>query len=1210
MFENVIQRRTRVLAKVIADDEAVSLAKAASTAVPPGQMAIRQKYTDPVTGNFSGGFDGAVQYLEELGYSNTAARFMAERAFGQCDTTTVGKSLDPIQLAKCWAVMNAAVARVEQLQKHIDGAVTVAKDIYEGDGRGITDYERKEECMNALGNQGYDLGEAEDICQKLTDEMSKSVIGKSLEPFEKEIIGRSILAKAMTDAGVVVRVPRDVIAKICPACGDKMAKANLKLLKVHLTKSDVELAKAIVAKFNPEQERDEHGRWRKISSSEVLPVGTDVRFNGKRGKVVSSGMVPASNGGGEVALHEVEVTHRDGPRGFGGGMKPVPVEKPFRQQVNYSFIHTQLPGGAPDKPADRTPDAWTERQRALGEAANGAKQAELGRIMARHELESDEFRTREEKAQEIYDRENVKKSDGAEHQTAEQREENGGFFTHCMGHIGQDYSTEDRKALCASLHHKYLGRWPVEDKSVAKAKDALGHGSNKRGTAVAADSNGNKVHSIKEVHEGIFSVTHSNTLNGNRKLNDLYRKVDGKWQTGENHPTGTYNSGLLREAPKHIADALDQHTGNAKVDLPSHREYQMDEAIGYVFNKLKNDHSEGLKQQVLSEVAQKFNMDSEDVVRVKQYFAEEYGWDLSTSDVGKAKDALGHGSNKHGEPSGEEKQPAMTAQGAINWAARQSGGTYQNQIRALEGLRDSGMSVPKDIKTINEAIGRLQQQGAKANTSPSYMSVTIRDEDGTIESVIQGRNTADMVSNLKDEDIDIGALKFDENGNATYQRVRNDSEKYSGIGGEFTVRPEGGVHVVTDKLGNTTVFADAAKASKYASDHATTDWEARRAAALSKVDQRPTEAERNQLIREKWNMDTQDTAARRTDNGFTKPQNVGIGKGLATIGLAQAVAKAGTSDGVKRAWETRRAGGASQPQVNPAHNPYQNEGDHPYGRGTGKFQRGEPVTSLKGLKNGDLLVRDDDATPVGARTPNTNVIRITNASDHAGMGRDIVSAEHYNHPDGAGSDAHSIWGHEVDGSGAKYFKAVPKAGKFDANNPDIRKSIGSALAVTTGAQMVAIGKMNAVDGSHRVGEPLQDKDGGKRRVGDAQVTGLSAQGQVDGGGNTGAANVDPEVTEDQLAQALAGNTAVLGVDVDTNVKLSGKDVGKTADCCAKCGDVMKSGTCAKCCGDDVRKTIADFANSSEPLAKTMTIDKPGGLGARIQRIVSTGGMGC
>ena len=59
------------------------------------------------------------------------------------------------------------------------------------------------------------------------------------------------------------------------------------------------------------------------------------------------------------------------------------------------------------------------------------------------------------------------------------------------------------------------------------------------------------------------------------------------------------------------------------------REAKINKAIGYIFKALRNDKSESLKQQVLEEAKNKFDIDEEDLVKVKKYFADEYGWLLS-----------------------------------------------------------------------------------------------------------------------------------------------------------------------------------------------------------------------------------------------------------------------------------------------------------------------------------------------------------------------------------------------------------------------------------------------------------------------------------------------------------------------------------------------------------------------------------------------------
>jgi hypothetical protein len=54
----------------------------------------------------------------------------------------------------------------------------------------------------------------------------------------------------------------------------------------------------------------------------------------------------------------------------------------------------------------------------------------------------------------------------------------------------------------------------------------------------------------------IYRAEWRDDLNGRRLLSNLFRRINGKWMSGEAHSTGIYGS-LLREAPPAVAKALD-----------------------------------------------------------------------------------------------------------------------------------------------------------------------------------------------------------------------------------------------------------------------------------------------------------------------------------------------------------------------------------------------------------------------------------------------------------------------------------------------------------------------------------------------------------------------------------------------------------------------------------------------------------------------------
>lgn len=76
---------------------------------------------------------------------------------------------------------------------------------------------------------------------------------------------------------------------------------------------------------------------RKISSDELLPVGTHVQVKNKRGVVVSSKMERAVPSG-YVAVHEIKFNCLYIFRSGNQPPRVVPLEKEETQKVNYSFI--------------------------------------------------------------------------------------------------------------------------------------------------------------------------------------------------------------------------------------------------------------------------------------------------------------------------------------------------------------------------------------------------------------------------------------------------------------------------------------------------------------------------------------------------------------------------------------------------------------------------------------------------------------------------------------------------------------------------------------------------------------------------------------------------------------------------------------------------------------------------------------------------------
>lgn len=67
-----------------------------------------------------------------------------------------------------------------------------------------------------------------------------------------------------------------------------------------------------------------------------------------------------------------------------------------------------------------------------------------------------------------------------------------------------------------------------------------------------------KVYKIRHIWRGMFTAEWTDLINYPRTFTDLFRKVDGAWTTGENHPTGCRSSSLRPALPE-IAAALSAH---------------------------------------------------------------------------------------------------------------------------------------------------------------------------------------------------------------------------------------------------------------------------------------------------------------------------------------------------------------------------------------------------------------------------------------------------------------------------------------------------------------------------------------------------------------------------------------------------------------------------------------------------------------------------
>ena len=59
-------------------------------------------------------------------------------------------------------------------------------------------------------------------------------------------------------------------------------------------------------------------------------------------------------------------------------------------------------------------------------------------------------------------------------------------------------------------------------------------------------------------------------------------------------------------------------------------EYNREQAISWIYGKIGRGFHGDLKPTILEEAKRKFDLDGEEVVKIKRYFDEEYGWKLSS----------------------------------------------------------------------------------------------------------------------------------------------------------------------------------------------------------------------------------------------------------------------------------------------------------------------------------------------------------------------------------------------------------------------------------------------------------------------------------------------------------------------------------------------------------------------------------------------------
>ena len=152
----------------------------------------------------------------------------------------------PAQVQQAAPVAAAAPAPAQPAEV-VKAMSVLCKDVFEGDNRGITDFENREQCLAESIQDGMNFDEAQDRCNELAASADwDDDLYKSIDPVMGAVLISDVLNKARETGGEILRVPLAVIAKICPSCGDKMAKSNLKVLKLRLTPADAELRKVIM----------------------------------------------------------------------------------------------------------------------------------------------------------------------------------------------------------------------------------------------------------------------------------------------------------------------------------------------------------------------------------------------------------------------------------------------------------------------------------------------------------------------------------------------------------------------------------------------------------------------------------------------------------------------------------------------------------------------------------------------------------------------------------------------------------------------------------------------------------------------------------------------------------------------------------------------------------------------------------------------------
>ena len=1298
-----------------------------------------------------------------------------------------------VQQAAPAAVAAPAPAQPAEVVKAMS---LLCKDIFEGDNRGITDFENREGCLASLiQDEGLSFDEAQDRCNELAASADwDDDLYKSIDPAMGSVLISDVLNKARETGGEILRVPLAVIAKICPACGEKMSKSNLKVLKIRLTAEDAELRKAIMdatiqksdgdvigefvakdkdAKGHGSEKRGTHGgkeyhfnsvshMWHDENGEPTHNAGIRDKLNAQSGMASSASLIGETIDGRVlpsvdylksrgVPIVRSEVITGEGPTGGGPfpaiegknrfdffapgtnqfspliclfyretggkngetyGVNPVGdsewhartegISKSGTSEGVKRSWETRRGGGAADdddkKPAMTAQGAinWAARQ-VGGTYQNQIRALEGLRDSGMSVLK--DIKTINAAIGQL-EQQGKKANTSPSYTSVTIRDEDGMVESVIQGRNTADMvsNLKDEGIDMGSL--KFDENGSATYRRVAKsASDVIGEFVAKAGTSEGA------IKGWQSRKIGIGEVLPNGTeVRFNGKQGNV---VSGKMETGSGGSGGqlavhtvkvthtldrTSGAGGGKTVLKPVEKPYTQQvnpsfiTTNDKVstpvdtksELPNHREYQRDEATGYIYNKLKNDKSEGLKRSVLGEVQRKFDLDAEDVVRVKNYFADEYGWDLSTGGIAKSGTSegvkLSWEKRRAGLQAASENAKSLTrsadnvgTEDAHNQAREANRGVM---IDALEAKKDAPTKAEKllmdAVAMEHESAARHHSDAAEpAADKPGLSSERAKEVATTILDQLGGRKFSVMTGAKNFASHPEGALSF---------RLPGGGFTKDGINHvKITLTPADTYDIAYGKVRGATFKVVKESKGLYADDlrsnfRENTGLETSLGTmGVSKVDQRPTEAERNEVISEKWASDVEDTSAtaNKPDNEtFTMNENVGIGKAQDII--SEFVAKAGTSEGARKGAETKRAGGgvsqsptldrvmsspdflATEPgnggRQEPVNGTAAQTGKVDYvslqqrayqsADKADKYEKSGDTENamiwhsqaanhhmdahLQARRQNDFGNADEHFKQVGVHR---NAYEQLKSKGYTGVGKALglasavvmvakgfadrkceCGAKMYKNPlngeyecpecdaedlEKASPEAkHTTGGAFNGGNGAeKEASCIPYmvAKGYSEQSAkricgQVAQHIGKNVEETELMIIERLSKTAEMDGSHRVGQPLVAPLGDPGRIG-SKPSEQDKMG-VEGTGNTGAANISTE-GDDALVDALesvcadcGANSAKTGLDLDTDVKLNGKDVKKSCGKCAKCGGQMVAKEDDD--ADDVEKTITDF----------------------------------